>query len=314
MVVIFKPMLIVGSRALSIVAPELLDREPRDWDFVATPEEAEQWVEQHRGQIREVYPEDRGKKLIVKGAGQPVEFEMAWPGSTAAEFLSIVVDETCAPQHAQCLGVEVVVPSLNWLYALKCSHRFLRNSPHFAKTMRDWRAMRDAGAVIEDAEWLKRREKETYWYKHPKLNVEKDQFFSGDGVKYVYDHDAIHEAVKHLNRPAYTYFKLANSPVLCDKAMFWAAEERVRLCSVVEEAYVLAIERSQVPHPGVLTPRQSFMKALEKVCTSITSGWWREYAYEHYHEAASLYSDTYIVKFWEAVAAGRVPLYSGEKY
>ena len=117
-----------------------LDREPRDWDFVATPEEAEQWVEQNRSQIREVYPEDRGKKLVVKGAGQPVEFELAWPGSTAAELISIVVDETCAPRHAQCLGVEVAVPSLNWLYALKCSHRFLRNSPHFTKTMRDWRA------------------------------------------------------------------------------------------------------------------------------------------------------------------------------
>ena len=307
-------MLIVGSRALAIIAPHLLDREPRDWDFVATAEEAEAWVAKHRDKVRSVEPADRGKKLVVRGAGQPVEFELAWPGSTAEELISIVRDETCAPQHATMLGVEVIVPSLNVLFALKTSHRFLRNSPYFAKTMRDWRAMREAGAVVEDLAWLKRREAETYWYKHPKLNVEKSEFFAGDGVKYVYDHDAIHEAVKHLERPAYTYFKPADKPVLCDRAMFWAAGEQTRLCSVVEEAYVLAIERSQVPHPSVLTPRQSFMKALEKVCTSITSGWWREYAYEHYHEAVALYSDDYTTKFWTAVAAGRVPPHSGKTY
>ena len=31
------------------------------------------------------------------------------------------------------------------------------------------------------------------------------------------------------------------------------------------------------------------MMALEKVCTSITSGWFREYAWENYHRVVHMY-------------------------
>lgn len=46
----------------------------------------------------------------------------------------------------------MTVPSLNVLYMLKMSHRYLKDSPHFLKTMQDIHAMRKLGAVIP-AEW-----------------------------------------------------------------------------------------------------------------------------------------------------------------
>lgn len=65
---------------------------PADWDLIATPDEAETWAKQSGGNA---YPDGRGKKQVVRGLAQPVEFELAWPGSTAEELLSMVVDETC---------------------------------------------------------------------------------------------------------------------------------------------------------------------------------------------------------------------------
>lgn len=303
-------MLLIGSRALEVVAPHLLDRTPRDWDFVATPEEAEAFAADFPGAT--TYPEDRGKKLIVKCSAGIFEFELAWPGSTAEELLRWYTEPSPGrwlgldKLRVESLGIEVFVASLDWLFTLKKSHRFLRNSPHFLKTMVDYRKLHSAGAQVPDPAWLKRREAETYWYKHPKLGVSKADFFKGDGVEYIYDHDTIHIAMQHLERPAYTYLKPPDRDVLCDRKMFEAADERTRLYSVLEESYVLALERSQIPHRGVLTPRQSFEKALMKVCTSITSGWWREYAYEHYHDALGLYDDSYVDRFWRAVEAGVV--------
>ncbi len=134
----------------------------------------------------------------------------------------------------------------------------------------------------------------------------KDDFFKGDGVTYVYDHDTIHESVKNLDKPAYTYFKPENSPVMCDKNMFFACDEQTRLYSVLEEATVLALERSQIPYPEMWSSRKSFEFALGKVCTSITSGWWRSWAWEHYNEVLAIFKDDYLERFKQGVESGLV--------
>lgn len=311
-------MLIVGSQGLRIIRPELLDREPADWDLVATFDEAQSFIRRNKATIMAAYPIDGGKKYLVRGDFStknklPIEIEIAWPGSTAAALLSLVDDEwaSCAPPTRtieELGGLRVVIPTIDLLLALKISHRYLRNSPHFRKTMRDIKILRGFGASVDRyIDWIKIREKETYDYGHPKLNVSKSDFFAGDGVRYVYDHDAIHEAVNVMDRPAYEYYKVPGAEVICSRELFFAASEDVRLSGVAEEAYVLAIERSLVPHPGVLTPRAAFEKALMKVCSSITSGWFREYAWEHYDEVMARFDPTFWDRFMVAVRAGRVP-------
>jgi len=168
--------------------------------------------------------------------------------------------------------------------------------------------MRSLGAQIEHPEWLKEREKETYNYSHPKLSVSKDEFFKKDDgqVVYIYDHDSIHIAMARFDKPAYEYFKPEGSQVLCDKKMFFDSPEEIKLASVIEEATVLALERSQIPYKGLVEPLWSFKMALFKVCTSITSGYWREYAYSVYDQVLALYDEKYVEKFWKAVDDGIV--------
>ncbi len=301
-------MLVIGSHALRLRNPSCLDRHPADFDFIATMDEVEHFIRLHKDQIKAAYPISEGKKYVVHGLSRPVEFEIAWSGSTAETLIELVMEPwvTCGPPEVEVLGVTAVLPTLNVLYELKLSHRYLKNSPHFLKTMRDIQRMRKCGAVVEHPDWLKLREKETYTYSHPKLDVKKDDFFKGDGVTYTFDHDTIHLAMKHLDKPAYEYYKDPNNEVLCSKKLFFEVDEQIRLYGVLEEAYVLALERSQVPFPSKMTPRKSFEMALMKVASSITSGWFREYAWEHYDQVMALYDDGYVTRFWQAVEAGIV--------
>lgn len=199
---------------------------------------------------------------------------------------------------------KVVTAGLNVLYTIKMSHRYLRNSPHFLKTLRDIMQMRKLGANMDDPvlyEIFKLREKETYNYKHPVLDQNKASFFSGDGVDYVYDHDTIHEAIKITDKPAYMNYIVEGADVMTSKEKFFAQSDYIKLLGVYEETCVLALERSQIPNNFEIDARQSFITALVKVCSSITSGWFREYAWENFNTVVSMYrkfgEDDYIKRF-----------------
>lgn len=308
-------MLVIGSQAMKHwgLLPEGV--EPKDTDIICTFEEFKAEcarIKAEIGIVRCVPLSD--KKFHVRDSnGWNYEFEIAWPGSSGADLLDWY-EGYATPEV---------------LYALKMSHRYLKDSPHFLKTMRTIQHLRTKMFRKEErlahSAWFKKREAETYVYKHPKLDVSKGQFFSGDGVNYVYDHDSIHETVALLDhmhydsasdstytepRPAYTFYMQDGAAVMTDKEKFFAVPDKVRLYGVYEEACVLALERSQIPHnlqslagPDVArpTPRWSFEMALMKVCTSITSGWFREWAWENYDRVLDLYNqmgeDDYLKRF-----------------
>lgn len=308
---------LIGSKALEIRSPELLQKKPMDYDFICTYDEYKETFAQHKWD--QLYPIQDGKKIIAKKGDLICEIEIAWEGTNAYDLLCQIkhdIKSVLSPNMGikfdnEWLNIPwIFIPSFDVLYMLKMSHRYLKNSPHFLKTMNDIIAMRKEGAKIPDeySELYKAREKETYNYKHPNLNQMKGNFFDpNQGVTYVYDHDTIHLAMAHLEKPAYSYFKHDEADVKVSKKKFLEdIPLKTQLYSVLEESYVLALERSQIPFPGKITPRKSFEIALMKVCTSISSGWWREWAYDHYYEALALYDENYVDKFNKAVEDGIV--------
>lgn len=304
-------MLLIGSQALRYYLPSF--REPGDWDFIGTIDEVEAFIKARKDKVLSAYPSNEGKKMIVKLKNElPIEFEIAWEGSTAETLMELVLQQgttvVLGCQFKAADNIWAYIPPLNVLYQLKMSHRFLKNSRHFLKTMQDIHLMRSLGAEIQHPDWLKAREKETYNYSHPKLNVDKDAFFKKDDgqVVYIYDHDSIHRAIARFDKPAYEYFKPEGSQVLCDKTMFFAARDEIKLASVVEEATVLALERSQIPYKGKVDPKWSFEFALMKISTSITSGWFRTFCWENHSLALEKYDPEYVEKFWDAVEKGIV--------
>lgn len=145
-------------------------------------------------------------------------------------------------------------------------------------------------------DWYFSRCEETYT-KKPNLNVSKSEFFN-DNVDYVWDHDSIHEAVKNGRTPAYKRFMLDGSEVMCDKNKFtFDISYYDKAQSVIEEACVLAVERIFASKENESAPKtdtsieingkklnthDAFVIALRKTCTTLASGWWRNWAYCNY--------------------------------
>lgn len=327
-------MLVVGSRALMAHGVRI-GRKPSDIDIIGTPTDVaefqENWLIAATKKLSE-------KKVVFFMRDKTiVEFEIAHPETnpTAAWLLDHYPGLGYEDRHhpitindGRSMLVRHAHPEV--VLALKLSHRYLKNSPHFRKTMDDILALRGlkfrVPAALEG--WLKDRQKATLDYGHPSLERNKAKFFSGDGVKYRYEHDDIHKALAVLPNPndytfqygdadfekfpAYSYFQREGAEVSVDRDKWKILPEEVKLLSVLEESYVLALERSQVPNDYSIAPRVSFLIALEKVCTSITSGWWREYAWENYYRVLGMYSDDYVDRFQKALADGRVRDYVGE--
>lgn len=303
-------MLLVGSKALNHWMCGGNDRKPRDTDYICTHNEAKHYISVHMPD--RVEHNAKGTTLVCHKNGElPTELMIAWEGSTNDKILGL--EEMSRGGFAG-----NIVASLNILYLMKMSHRYLKNSPHFKKTMSDIHLMRGLGATIDQPALLKARELETYDYKHPSLMRNKKAFFNpNEGVGYKYDHDTIHiaMAIEPL-RPAYTHFKHDQAEVMIDKHKWNAASLHIQLHSVLEESYVLALERSQIPYRDKVDPRRSFEIALEKVCTSISSGWWREFAWEHYDDVMRLFNEReaikpYLMIFDEAVEAVIVKPFEG---
>lgn len=230
-------LILLGSKALNYHLP---GRTPKDLDILGTYPEVNAFINTLEN-LETCYPTKQGSKLVIKTKEQIIEAEIAWENSHSEKLKSLIENDKETQTKDGYL-----IPSLNVLYLLKMSHRFLKNSPHFLKTMEDIHLMRENGAYIpkEYEIFFKEREKETYTYNHPRLNVKKQDFFNNDGVNYIYDHDSIHEAMKQQEKPAYTYFKPEQEDVLCSKEMFAKLPHRIKLNAVLEETYVLALIRA----------------------------------------------------------------------
>ncbi len=293
--------LLVGSGAKE--AWDILDRDGLDYDFICAHDQVAQLISTYG--IVGVRPLSENKLVgRIRGTEYVAEIEIAWPGSTGEELLQLVGENDSRFDYQM---INVLDAPLNVLYTLKLSHRYLKNSPHFLKTMRDIKEFRKAGATVPSwlEGWLKKRQKETLDYGHPKLDTTSKGFFT-DNVPYKYVHDTIHLAMSRNGVPAYKLFQEDGAEVKVDRNKWNALSDDDRLASVIEEAYVLALERHQIPNDFSPAPVDSFKMALEKVCTSITSGWWREWAWEHYDEALKGYDPDYVGRCKLGIAMGTI--------
>ena len=101
--------------------------------------------------------------------------------------------------------------------------------------------------------------------------------------------------------PAYTKYMKDEADVMTDAEKFFQQKLQTQILGVVEETMVLALERFCFqPHNQKLLkqqkhqlklPKYAFEFCLKKVCTTITGGYFREFAYIHYFEALKVYHE-----------------------
>lgn len=294
-------MIIIGSYAIFQWLP--YDREIGDIDLLCTREEFSEIIK-HTHDNHEI------EKLQIKESGAMIKakdclhLEVQFYGEGQFKCSNLMIENITSSSNFTYRKIpyyknNIKCIDLGIYYLMKETHKYRKNSPHFMKTMQDncfLKTIKDIdGLKVKFKEFYDTRYKETYDYNHPNLNQNKQEFFT-DEIPYVFDHDTdLHEAVKHLDKPAYRYYMQAGAEVMCDKEKFSNLSEFVRLLGVLEESYVLALERSVIPY--CTDPKKAFDIALEKVCTSITSGWFREFAWNNYYKVQSMYHESYVEKF-----------------
>jgi hypothetical protein len=143
--------------------------------------------------------------------------------------------------------------------------------------------------LLED---LTVKTKEKYGDKTPKLNKNKKEFFD-DYVTKIYDHDDIHLWTCYYDRPIFEKLKSNKETVWCKKSKWDLLTHEDKIRCVREEAFVIAIERFLLVK-NRYPPKFAFMNAVTRICTTLCSGWFRDFAIDNWVEITNC-----DYNFWE---------------
>jgi hypothetical protein len=151
-------------------------------------------------------------------------------------------------------------------------------------------------------------------FKTPKLNVTNEDFFSSKlAVKRYFIHDDIHQMVKHHDKPVYEMMKRDFDKAWCEKDMFFALPKEMQIQCVQEEAYTISLERYIIPHAeGWQDPLDCYKRAVKRICTTLCSGWFRDFAIENYPEIIARYDKDFVKKFKQKFENGEIKLVEGK--
>lgn len=201
-------------------------------------------------------------------------------------------------------GIELDVVSLRGVALIKRSHlwRDLHFDRHITMYHR-YLSMHMDNLTDADVNFLNARTSLTHKEfprQHPKLNTSKEDFFEDFVIK-KYDHDDIHKIVAFSEIPMYNMILKDNEPVFCDVSKWNTLSHTEKLRCIVEEAYVISIERFLVPKDWKYPSKLAYMKSLNKVCTTLCSGWFRDYAIDYYPEAFDMFDEAKFLKFKERI-------------
>lgn len=277
-----KPTL-VGSRALNYWCPSFKLREGADWDVITEPEE---WAtlagNRYNGSHVEVhnYSELNNREVCE---------------TYTSEKNTIEID-----------GVECFVLEPQGLALMKRSH--LWRLYHFEKHITMYHKHLARYALWGDPEWeriLKERIKLTkvaYPQRNPDLTQSNMDFFD-DNVKKHYDHDWVHEQVAYYERPLFERLKRPDNfeKAWCEKDLWDLLSDADKNRCVAEEAHVIACERFMVPNDWKHPSKLAYFKAVNKVCTTLCSGWFRDHAIDNFPAIIELYNPAKFDKVQKAI-------------
>ena len=256
-------------------------------------------------------------------------------------YKGIPVDVSCRDRLSNAIiqgeSVNGVAP-LWALYALKYSHRyFYKGGDHrkWHQHMRDMSVIQPftVAALLNDGtkelydELVRCRTKETI-EQNPSHKISlangatKKEFFSKylDKITYHFVHDEVHNVVtRSMHRrevPLYVGMLGDGEEVKCDINKWVRFSHSDKINDVLEECYVIALERGIIPGiwggKGHKPFDDAFLWAYMRVSTNLTKGWFRDFANTHYDEvmrtfyAANNRESNYATHFLAAVDRGEI--------
>lgn len=308
-------MYIIGSRALAAHIPDAISDERKaraDFDIMMTVEQFDTWYNKNRDHVVRLIPKSEFKSnAVLQRDGVKQVFEIELNTLPSVEYVCNR-GSMGQPMVEDAFGNAYEALPLVDLYSTKKAH--IHYPIHFEKNVKDYLYLNNKIKELDltpDTRYAWIRKKETMKrvkQKTPKLNMTNSEFFSDKHytVKYYVIHDDIHEAVKHLERPIYEMMKDDLEMAMCSEKLWNSFTHEQRLMCVKEESYVIAFERYILR--GDNDYSKAFLKALERVCTTLTSGWFREFALHNYQNVVDSYDHGFVTKILNAYHSNQLKL------
>jgi len=251
--------LLIGSRALEYWSPDFKCKPNADWDIISLHE------------IKDDTKRIEHHAFNALGSSDLQRYASEHTIEIAGQVVHIVNP----------VGLTIIKRSHLWR-----DLSFQKHITHYHKHLAKYRS----GFTEIDELILENRTKLTmaaYPQGHPSLKKSVKDFFD-DYVEKKYNHDYLHELVAYHEKPLYTQLQRDSSSAWCDKDLWDKLSTADKIKCVAEEAQVIAIERFLVPSNWNYAPRHAYLKALDKVCTTLCSGWFRNFAIDNYPEIFNL--------------------------
>lgn len=261
-------MLVIGSLALfsfGVVGSY------NDTDVICTKDEYLSLVQPNELVIKET-----DTKIVTNDGCMYHEYNII-PAELDPDNPYSILHEVCCSKVFR--GVRFATPEA--CLAIKYCHRF-KDSKHFDKTRNDIKKLEALGIKRQEHELFTLVEK-LFLRKPVSLAVKADEFFRKEDKFYKYKHDDIHAAIVYPEEPAYK--KILKGEVQCSKELFDSLNLDDKLACAIEETFVLLLERSVIPNSTTALTQTKLEKlfdlSLRKVCTRITSGYFREFCWDN---------------------------------
>lgn len=303
-------MLIIGSTALKEGLKKYgleLGRDPKDFDLICSQKEMEEFCEEYQSTPEKLADY---KYHVVLPQGSHVEFELLEQSKSGQLYMEYI--NKFKLNTIQSLVQNRYYAPLEVMLSIKRSHRHYPRQ--FDKHIRDYSLIKSVMPVdiLDGITKIREQEtKERYGaLKTPSLAKSSKDFFTDNVSNRVFIHDEIHKIMAHKEKPMYEYYSVGDGTVKCSKKKFFALKGLDKMKGVLEEAYVIALERILIPmmYSGgpLSTPEKAFKWALMRICTTLTSGWFRDFATENYEMIYKIYNPFYYETFFDAVDNGRI--------
>lgn len=218
-----------------------------------------------------------------------------------SEYLSSEFVERFATENCVLIGGQMYpICSLRGLAAIKMSHltlnyKWIKHISFFHKFLKPYFNEEDWDLVLRREEITLEMARQ----RAPSLMMSNEEFFD-DAVVKRYDHDWLHERVAYYERPLYERLKFENKFNLawCEESLWNELSFEDKKRCVVEEATVIALERFLIPGRERFV-NVAYQKSLQKVCTSLTSGWFRRFAVMNWFELSKMGRNSLMVELTE---------------
>lgn len=304
-------MIIVGSTALKYHFPNL-DRDVKDIDIIGNENEIKYLIDTLKPK-----KVNAGENLttligIQNRIGVFTTNNVEILNSDASQSLKMYVDHSI--RYGDSVDGLIYAP-IEVIFSLKKSH--IHFPIKFHKHIRDYCFLYDKLNGVDNLSPItkinfKETELRVGKLKTPSLNKSSKEFFrQSDGfVKSYFIHDHIHKVMSHYDTPLYEKMQRDSVSAKCERDMWEAFTFEEKSKCVLEEAYVIALERKIIPMlfggASYYSSKEALDWSLMRISTTLCSGWFRQFATDNFLRIREYINENYVEKFLESYQNGKI--------